>query len=325
MDSPGIGLDAVRRAVARMLPRSASFTVERAETGVSTPVYRVRSGEEVFYLRLAETPEASLAPEARVHALLRGRGVRAPEVVYFEELEPALGRSAMLTAEIRGEPIGRVSARDGPRRVSHGERDLRPVLREAGRDLALINTAPVRGFGWVARDRGKGEELEAGFPTHREWVAEHIEQLHALRREGVLTEREGHALDLILCRFDAYLDVDYAFLAHGDLDATHIYHEGGRYTGIIDFGEIRGASPLYDLGHFRAHDGETLPWRVLPYLLDGYGEVAPLPPDYERRIAMLSMLIAGRALARHLMLGRSGPFTMHLLAAVRRDLETLAS
>ena len=33
-----------------------------------------------------------------------------------------------------------------------------------------------------------------------------------------------------------------AYLAHGDFDATHIWlDDQGRYAGIIDFGEMRGA------------------------------------------------------------------------------------
>ena len=87
-----------------------------------------------------------------------------------------------------------------------------------------------------------------------------------------------------------------AWLAHGDLDVTHIYQRDGRYTGIIDFGEIRGADRRYDLGHFHLHDGETLAGLVLPDLLAGYREVAPLPPEAERQIRLLGLLIGLRAL-----------------------------
>lgn len=43
---------------------------------------------------------------------------------------------------------------------------------------------------------------------------------------------------------------EQGYLAHGDFDTTHIYQDNGRYTGIIDFGEIRGADRWYDLGYF---------------------------------------------------------------------------
>ena len=82
-----------------------------------------------------------------------------------------------------------------------------------------------------------------------------------------------------------------ARLAHGDFDTTAIFCSDGRYTGIIDFGEIRGAEPAFDLGHFHLHDEERMPARLLPALLAGHGRVA-LPPDEPsiRRSAVLSGL-----------------------------------
>ncbi len=105
---------------------------------------------------------------------------------------------------------------------------------------------------------------------------------------------------------------------------THIFQSRGRYTGIIDFGEIRGGDCFYDLGHFRLHDGETIPQLLLPYLLEGYRDVAELPSDYEQRIALTSLLIGIAALARRL--GRlPGYCRGHLVRAIRGDTELLSS
>ena len=76
-------------------------------------------------------------------------------------------------------------------------------------------------------------------------------------------------------------------------DPTHIYHERGAYTGIIDFGEIRGANALYDLGHFNVENSASL-----PDLLTGYRQIATLPSDYQQRIELTSLLIAIRRLGR---------------------------
>ena len=299
--------------LARAFPKLRPASWERTGQGVSTPVYRVERGREVYYVRLAEHAAASLAPEALVHTLLLARGVRVPEVVHFEERDPATGRSVMVTTEIPGQPIASASPDD----------DLRPIVVEAGRDLALINGVGVDGFGWIRRDRRDSQRLEAELPTHRQFVAEHLECLAELRTDGVLTKEEGEALERVLEQHDQLLDVSEAHLAHGDLDATHIYHEGGRYTGIIDFGEIRGADRLYDLGHFRAHDAESYPRPLLEHLLDGYRETGDLPADQAARIVLFSLLIAGRTLARHLSRGHRGRATDHLLAAIRRDMQEL--
>src|SRR5712692_11144183 len=97
----------------------------------------------------------------------------------------------------------------------------------------------------------------------------------------------------------------------------------GRYSGIIDFGEIRGTDSLYDLGHFRMRDGETLPTLVLPYLVEGYREVAYLPPDYEQRISLSSLLIAINTLARTMNRSPENVHDHQGLKSIRRDIQVL--
>lgn len=297
----------------RIFPGPARVAVERVAEGVSTHVYRVRRGGEVFYLRVLPEAGASFAPEVRVHALLRERGVSVPEVVYFEHRNEALQRSVMVTTAIAGDHVGRRPVDD----------DTGRILVAAGRDLAVINSIPVAGFGWIERDRGPVAHLRAEHPTHRAFVLEHFEEDLALLGEQALKGREIAAIREIVARWDGWLDVAGARLAHGDFDATHIFQHGGRYSGIIDFGEIRGGDPCYDLGHFRLHDGETLPIPVLSQLLAGYREAAPLPPDCERRIALSSLLIGIRALARGLRRQPRRAYPRLIRAAIGREIAAL--
>ena len=264
--------------------------MEQVEEGVSTHVSRIRRDATVFYLRVLPEEDGSFAPEVRVHTLLRERNVKVPEVVYFEHYNQPLQRSVMVTTEIRGQHIGYCSE----------EKDLRNILIEAGRDLAVINSIRVKGFGWIKRDCSEVTQLEAELPTYRAFVLEHLEDDLVILGQHVLSRKEVVEIREIIGRFDGLLEGEQAWLAHGDFDATHIYQENGRYSGIIDFGEIRGTDAFYDLGHFRVHDGETLHSLVFPYLIEGYKEVASLPPDFEQRVYLSSLLVAVRTLARRL-------------------------
>ncbi len=278
----------IEQVAQRIFSHAASLSVERVAEGVSTFVYRVRRGEEVFYLRVLPEGEGGFAPEVYVHQRLRAMGVSIPDVVQYEYLNEVLRRSIVVMTEIQGERVDRCT----------DEADWRAVLREAGRDLALINSLPVESFGWIRRDRAVVTRLEAEYPTYRAFVNTHLEgDLAALENERIFDRSMIRSIRLILARYDSFLEGEQAWLAHGDFDVTHIYQEQGRYTGIIDFGEIRGANALYDLGHFRLHDGETLPARVFPYLLAGYAEITALPADCEQRIAFSSLLIGIRTLA----------------------------
>jgi len=291
--------------------------IERAGDGISTLVYRLRRGEETFYLRVLPEAGDSFAPEAYVHMLLRRRGVRVPEVLYLEHRNAVLQRSVMVTTEIRGRP------------VAHRPKDqaMAHILMEAGRELAIINSIPVEGFGWIKRDRASVTRLEAEQSSNRAFLLEGLDQHLSVLGGTVLTPQKVRRIRDLLSEHSAWVDVGQASLAHGDFDPTHIYQEDGRYSGIIDFGEIRGADPLYDLGHFRLHDGETVPYQALPPLLAGYRQVVPLPPDHERRIALLSLLIGIRFLARSVQKLSAHELSehtrLHARASIERDLELL--
>jgi len=305
---PDISL--VKREVARLFPQSS---IERVEEGVSTYVYRIRRNNEIFYLRLLPEIGDSFAPEVRVHQLLRDKGIRVPEIVYFEHLNKTLQLSLMLTTEIKGTHIGHCASVE----------DQRTILRQAGRDLAIIDSIPVQGFGWMKRDSNEVVQLEAEFPTYRAFAYEYLEDdLTLLANKRIVSDSDVTNIYAILDHYNTWLNEEQAYLAHGDFDATHIYQQQGQYTGIIDFGEIRGATSWYDLGHFRLHDGETLPNLVLPYLIEGYQEVVPFPLDYVQRISFASLLLALRMLAH---VTRKYPHRSldHSLEAVSRDMRIL--
>jgi aminoglycoside phosphotransferase (APT) family kinase protein len=303
----------VHHEVARLFPQTPLFTIERINEGVSTYVYRVHINSEIFYLRLLPEIGASFAPEALIHQLLRDKGVRVPEVVYFEHRNEALQLSLMLTTEIKGTHVGHCTSLE----------DQKTILRQAGKDLAIINSTPVQGFGWIKRDSNEVVQLKAEFPTYRAWIYEYLEDdLNLLANKQLLNSSDVANITTILARYDSWLDEDHAYLAHGDFDATHIYQQHGQYTGIIDFGEIRGATSWYDLGHFQLHDGETLPNTALPYLLEGYQDVVLLPLDYEQRVSFANLLIALRTLA-YVMRKYPDRTLNHGVASVQRAIQML--
>jgi aminoglycoside phosphotransferase (APT) family kinase protein len=277
MATPHFSFTDVVRVVATIFGSSLDSAIARMGEGHSTFVYRVRRGEMTWYLRVLPEEGDSFAPEARVHALLRERGVRVPDVLYWEDRNPLLQRSVMVTSEIPGQPVSR-----------HAYIDTLPaILAEAGCDLARVNSVPVAGFGWIRRDASVGPDLEAELPSLRAFVLEEIEErLAFLADRRLLDVRQTDAIGRIIEARSDWLDAPDAHLAHGDFDATHIYHDQGRYTGVIDFGEIRGADPFYDLGHFFMESRA-----LLPPVLAGYGEIISLPSDAMARIHFASIFI----------------------------------
>jgi aminoglycoside phosphotransferase (APT) family kinase protein len=300
--------------IQRVLPSGTPWRVERTPTGTSTQVYRLQRAQEVLYLRVAEEEAAHFAPEVYAHTLLRARGVQVPAIVYYDPFYAPLERSLMITTEIRGTPLGQHPP----------DATTAAVVRAAGRDLALINQAPVAGFGWIRRDAAQVTSLRAMHVCYRDFILEHLEEDLAVLGRQALPQEEVAVIRAILAHHAGWLDSAHAWLAHGDLDVSHIYQQDGSYSGIIDFGEIRGADPFYDLGHFHLHDGETVPMLLLPALLEGYREVRPLPSDHMERIHLVSLVLGVRALAGSLQRPASAyqAFVRGALRRVLADLHT---
>jgi hypothetical protein len=61
---------------------------------------------------------------------------------------------------------------------------------------------------------------------------------------------------------------------------------------------VRGADPLFDLGHFLLHDRELLPWSLFNELHDGYREVNTVPSNFCEAVRTSAILLGLRQLGR---------------------------
>lgn len=278
--APEAGL--VRAVAGRFL--NGVTGVERVSKGWSTYVYRIAAGSGTYYLRFLPE-DASFAAEALAHRILLDKGVSVPRVLGFERKDRATGLSIMLTAEMPG-----VSMDDGW--PGDGAAD---ILREAGRQIALVHEVPVDGFGWI--DRTSHDMLKGVKPTFQDYFGEFLyADLKALERYEFTDGERARIADLME-EGRRLLDVRDAVLVHGDFDISHIFHSGGRYTGLIDFGEIRGNSRLFDLATFTLFDGP--PDRTAySRLFEGYREVAPLSSEDLYAVEIMGLSIAVRFLGK---------------------------
>jgi aminoglycoside phosphotransferase (APT) family kinase protein len=299
--------------VAQLL--GAEVDVERARGGVATFVYRVRFGRDTLYLRIWPFVDESFESEALILQELQRRGVHVPEVLGWEASHPLIGRSYLLTSGIAGRPLG---PEDPPARI-------RDVLLEAGHELSLLNSIPIEGFGWIMREPGRPLPLRGQHTTCRDFTTQHLEADLGLLASRVFGLAEVAALQRLIEDHTDWLDAPEAHLAHGDFDTTPILHEAGRYSGIIDFSEVRGTSWQYDLGHFHLHDGHRLPVLGFRWLAEGYRRGTRLAADDEQQVAFQGLLIGIRRLARSVRLRPAAVAYQDVMAAaVRRELTTLS-
>ncbi|MEZ4616734.1 MAG: phosphotransferase [Caldilineaceae bacterium] len=152
-------------------------------------------------------------------------------MLYFAHYHAPLGRSVMVTTEIPGQALGY-----GERHPQH-----KLILRDAGRDLAQTGRINVVGFGWIDRSAAEVDMLRAEHASFAAWIEPEMAQACAtLRRAALLTNPDLNNVRALTGMLIDMVGDKQAVLAHGDFDGTHIYQQAGVYSGIIDFGEIRG-------------------------------------------------------------------------------------
>jgi Ser/Thr protein kinase RdoA (MazF antagonist) len=289
MRKPDVDLRALDDLLVRVFGSRGSFTYQRTPTGTSTQVYRVNRGPESFYVRIAEEAEASLAPEAELHRVLHASGVRVPAITHYEPFVDALARSVMVTTEVPGGPLGAATPADA----------LPEIGQSAGRDLARIHNIPVQGFGWIRRDHDS-----AGWPLQGQDAsyAGYVDPPGVTRPlVGVgFTPDQVRTVERLL---EEAIEVGppgaIGSVAHGDFDTSHVFESSGVYTGLIDFGEIRGTDYTFDFAtlHLSADDEPSAP-QIHQYLEQGYSEISELPDDHPRRLYLACVLSASHRLAR---------------------------
>jgi Ser/Thr protein kinase RdoA (MazF antagonist) len=282
-DVDGVALGAMLRRVL-----GPGLRVARTPAGVAAQVYQVEAAERVLYVRIAEEDHEDLSVDAALLEHLRAEGLHVPPVVHVEPFDQALGRSVLIMGEIAGEPLARCRDERAARRVAHA----------AGAELTVLNGVGVQGFGWVQR-RAPVWPLRGTLHDYGEFVVSYLPDPWPGPLAALFSASE---LDRLweLVASERRREVDGARLAHGDFDTTAIFQADGRYTGLIDFGEIRGTEPLFDLGHFLLHDQESTPIPLVLDLLAGYGEVVALPDGHEALVRRSAVLLGLRQLARWL-------------------------
>ena len=170
------------------------------------------------------------------------------------------------------------------RRVFPGARSVSVEPASPGRLLVVcrVRADGVTYYLRVAEEAGYADFVASDLPGRWPgWLA------------GAFTAGELDALRDVIDR-ERQRPASQGHLAHGDLDATHIWLDRhGRYAGIIDFGEMRGADRHFDLGHFLLHDSTARSVPLFEDFLAGYVQVAALTGDHRdliRRSAISSGL-----------------------------------
>jgi aminoglycoside phosphotransferase (APT) family kinase protein len=263
------------------------------ETGLFNRIYRF--GDDLI-LRISRVhPRAFEIARREAIAVPLGRaaGMRTPALLVCDLSGAVIPAPYTIYERVRGETLGLLDLEPN---------DTPEVWRELGRDLALLH----------AHTAGMEPPPELDYddlPDPRPWPDE-------LASAGLFSASEARWLSGWLDRLSpAVLAPVPRCLRHGDTQTTNVMVRAGslEYLAVIDWGSAQWGDPAYDLA--------GIPFRAMPYLLQGHREVVPLAHDEtaEARILWRHLTLALHNLWREPQPERSWaerPLT-HLLDVLR--------
>ena len=258
----------------------SQFNVEECHEGISTNVYKLTDNNQIAYLRICPKYLPSEV-EAYAHNLMLQQGVKVPEILYIGKEETSLNDlTFLITSEVKGKSINNSSLLS--------ETEKREVLLEAGKDIAKINKIQTKDFGYISFIKGK--KLKGYAHSYLEIINDALIKLKEIETSNELTKDTISKLYEYIEKNKSIMMKDKkSFLAHGDVSLNHIYQNNGKYTGIIDFGNIKGANILHDLAYIYTFENDSF-----QDILDGYKTVTNLPKNYMKRIHIEAMIFGVR-------------------------------
>ena len=185
-----------------------------------------------------------LRKECAVIPIVRGTGVRTPEIVAFKERSAELGVPYMVLRRVPGADIERLAL---PATASE------TIYREVGRQLALLHGATANGA--VASPL---IPVEAGGDDPRQLLA-------PLVRDAALDGETAMWLRAWFDRLAPFVPADPpVVLIHGDIAPRNLMVDlaSGEFRAMIDWGDAAFAEPAMDFA--------KLPLAMLPATLEGY-------------------------------------------------------
>jgi aminoglycoside phosphotransferase (APT) family kinase protein len=242
----------------------------RTHAFATNAVYEVDANEQHLMVKASMNRDA-LRGEVWACARAAAVGFPAPEVlVDVRGIGPDVRMSAYAMGRIRGRPITRAH----------------PAFRELGVILRSLHAVKVSGFGTLAEATW---DPRGGFTlSQRSWPALLTGiciDTRSLADSSALAIPVADAVEAVMNAHAAALSDVEGCLCHGDLKANHIFVEGQRLTGVIDWGDAVVGDPLWEIARY-AHRGDA---QSLSMLLSGYDPQGTMADEIVWRIPLYSV------------------------------------
>lgn len=268
------------RDIAREVLGDKEISIKPIEReGGDSQVFQIVADGEVYYFRTGGA-RCNYDIEHELLRRLKGVGVSVPEPIYANIDTNRYPIPFSILRELSGKDL-----------LTGTKVNTVKCVKEAGKELQKVHSLVFPGFGamdaGLYRQSGKlaggskswYELIVTGFASKMDSVKKQIvEEKKENFKNSKLAKEQIKKVLTIVDSVDEVLDrlekarelfeINQGHLLHGDLNLLHMFVQGGRFVGFIDFIKTFVGDPFYDIAYFSVMTHGDKYYRVL---LEGSG------------------------------------------------------
>jgi len=235
---------------------------ERITAGEANEVYNVvlpNSQHVIVRISRKETPD--FGQEKWAIDQCKILGIPAPEILLIKHInvhDQLL--SICIQEKLEGDPLERGA-------IDYHTLDrnyLKKIIVDSGGILSKIHSVDTLGFGEL-NEKGEGK-IESFYNLMSNKLEESDKYLKLSKEVDFGTDKMEKILKILSERLHDLPNITPK-LIHGDYGPKHIMVKGDKITGILDWGDVCGNSPLFDFARWDYWFGEEVP---TDWLIEGY-------------------------------------------------------
>ncbi len=267
---PDISLEELRPVV-RALDSALDPVALTPLHGGSTKVWRIdlAEGEPLVLKTYPDGMGWAPAKEAYAAGLLRGFYLPVTRYLLVDDTKTKLPASFAITNFVPGKPL----------RELKSEPDIEDAYRQTGALIRRLHDTHFSGYGYIGH-----EGIINPQPSHAVSMRERVDEaFRQFRHFGANATLAARLEAIVEERFALFTHSIGPVFAHDDVQQGNVLAARGtdgklRLTGLIDFGNVRAADPVYDFAKclFCAQSEDP---RCRAPMLEGYGPIPHPQPE----------------------------------------------
>ncbi len=240
---------------------------------------KLRNGKEVI-LRIFHGTQNKFINEKWAMNEVASHGVPVARILSIDEEKIAENNFILcVMTKIPGLPLSESE--------NFKNRDFaKKIITQTGSIVSKIHEVKTRGF---------GELLNGGVGEHKsyeEWIKKIINKksiyIEVAEKNDFEKDKIGRAVDVLVDKINLFSG-ETAVLCHSDLAPKHVMVNNGKITGIIDFGNCHGGSPVHDFAWWQYWHQN---YDEIEWLKAGYLNKTIFDDNFETKFHFLKILIS---------------------------------